>query len=68
MKSLLSRLDQEVGKHPWQEYMVKHGIETYEVLIPYEQSKVFEQQVAIRDFTDSTALFELVESLGGEVQ
>lgn len=68
MKSLLSRLDQEVGKRPWQEYKVKRGIETYEVLIPYEQSKVFEQQVAILDFTDSATLFELIESLGGEVQ
>lgn len=67
MKSLLADLDENANKTPWQVFTVKHGIESFEVLVPYSNADLFESLMKQPMPTKSSVL-SVVRSCGGELK
>lgn len=66
MKGLLADLESTSGKKPWREYTIRHGIETFEVLIPFENTLTFESEIHNRKLTNRQAVIQFVMAHGGE--
>jgi len=67
MRSLLSELDKTAGKTPWQEYTIKHGIETINVIVPLKNAAVFETQIVKQKLATRQAVLQFVAEHGGEL-
>lgn len=67
MKTLLSDLNENAGKVAWQEYTLRHGIETLEVLVPLSNAPRFELQMRGAHSTKQ-AVLEIIRSCGGELK
>ena len=68
MKTLISDLATNGKKIAYQSYVLKHGIEHIQLLVPVKNSDVFQKQ--FEDLTDKKKanIVALVESLGGKVK
>jgi hypothetical protein len=67
MNTLLSDLNQNVGKVAWQAYTLRHGIETIEVLVPLVHAPRFELQMRMPHPSKQAAL-ETLRGCGGELK
>lgn len=68
MMKFLERLDKLQGKQPYQRFTVKHGIETFEVLIPLKSASVFEQDFNQLADKSKSRIVELVQQHCGKVR
>jgi hypothetical protein len=68
MSSLLHQLQAVEGKAAYQSYTVRHGIETFQVLIPVKHAQTFEKQFDALGEKQKPAIRTLVESIGGKVR
>jgi hypothetical protein len=68
MASLLHQLQAVEGKTAYQSYTVRHGIETFQVLVPVKQVKTFEERFAALGEKQKPAICSLVEAIGGKVR
>jgi len=68
MKGLLSELDKTAGKTAYQTYKIRHGIETFEVLVPLKNAAVFENQIAKQKLATKQAVLQFVTEHGGELK
>lgn len=62
MKKLIADLAD--GKLPWQSYTVKHGIESFEVLVPLKNSALFETQMK-KPMPTKAAIIRTLHECGG---
>lgn len=65
--NLLSDIDGKSGKTPWQTYTVKHGIETFEVLVPLANAPKFEAAMKTAQGSKQV-IIETVRAHGGELK
>lgn len=68
MKNLLSDLDAQAGKVPYQSYTIKHGIEAFEVLVPLAESVFFEKKISTSNFPTRQSVLEVVTAFGGRLK
>lgn len=66
MKTLIAELDKNAGKTAWQTFTVKHGIETFEVLVPYRNAVLFETTMKL-PMPNKQSVLEALNSCGGEL-
>lgn len=67
MKKLIADLDKNAGKAAWQTYTVKHGIETFEVLVPLQNAPLFEAEMK-KPMPSKQAVLTALRTCGGELK
>lgn len=65
--NLLSDIDGKSGKTAWQTYTVKHGIETFEVLVPLTNASKFEAAMK-NPLGSKQVIIETLRAHGGELK
>jgi hypothetical protein len=68
MKStMLTDLNANAGKVPFQTYTIQHGIERVKVAVPFAHRSAFEAAFGGAQTTDKAHLLEIVEKHGGKL-
>lgn len=67
MKKLLADLDKNAGKTAWQTNTVKHGIETFEVLVPVKNATLFEAEMK-KPLPNKQTVLTALRTCGGELK
>ena len=68
MKKLLADLDKNANKVAYQMYTIKHGIETFEFLVPLKNARVFETQIVKQKLPTRQAVLQFIYEHGGELK
>jgi hypothetical protein len=67
VKTLIADLDKNAGKTAWQTYTVKHGIETFEVLVPFKNAPLFEAEMK-KPMPSKQSVLTALRTCGGELK
>ena len=68
MSSLLTQINSGKQKTAYQAYTVKHGIESFKILVPLANTPVFEQQFKSLENTAKSVILKLVDQVGGKIR
>jgi hypothetical protein len=67
VKKLIADIDNNAGKTAWQSYTVRHGIETFEVLVPLKNAMLFEVKM-LDPLPTRYAVLDVLRECGGELK
>jgi len=65
MSAFIAGLERDALKTAWQTYIIKHGFETIQVLVPLERTAQFEEHLP-SSLSSKQAVLSFVREHGGE--